>query len=868
MRQMTDISKRIIRDGRGFTSRSDNPRALKDFLVYLVYINMLGHDTSWAQATVIQLCGNKNLQVKKTAYLTASLLIDPTSELTILLTATIQADLKSDNFLTVCTALQAIPTIANVELANLFLPEVISLVSHDRDAVKKRALTTLHSLLLVDPSVAGDVSKVLVDKLGYKEPAVMFAVLPGLYELIQQDPNPYKGLVHYFTNILKQASEGKLGRNWTVHRAPAPFLQITLLRLLGLLGRGDASLSRDMESVIVEAWKRAESLMSQAGNAILFECMKVATSIVPSDTLISMALDTAAIFLGSEDNNLKCAGIEILTRMIVDGDAGKVQQHQMAIVMALRSSDVTLKGRTLDLLFRMAGGNNVDVVFTEVINYVTDDAIDDESRRYASSKLLQVAERFAPSVAWFVESVTELLKKAGAMSPVVAQFSLARAIRDGDRMLQQRMTEAYHELIEANKMLSVPLAKVICWTLGEYGADSGISFESLCTTLSDVVESRQTHAPDLAAVCILSLSKINVRSSRPLPSETVTMLESLQRSSRLPLSVRQMAFEACSLAKRDLASEGVTAPYEAPGDLSFLDTIAAEAIAGGAAPHLSEEERAAMGMSRGHERKLPTQTSHLRYEAYEREVSKAASEHAENIVDDVWADFRSSEDPGIFAGTAATLGDDMLGVLPEVRVEVPRQTPAPTSDGIHVNRNSGARRWGPTSTGIAPERDTARPVATPTVSVISSQPEPSRVAPATIVDPQQELLAASLFGPSGPAVLRGNDGAGTKTGLAMGSTSLPPESARFDLLDMMGGDVAHAVCDTSHQARSTAPPHAQKSDLDELFALSSEAVVQPNNNSTGDPFGLLDAEPTDPNAVSNANVMPDTAPADPFSSLL
>jgi hypothetical protein len=56
--------------------------------------------------------------------------------------------------------------------------------------------------------------------------------------------------------------------------------------------------------------------------------------------------------------------------------------------------------------------------------------------------------------------------------------------------------------------------------------------------------------------------------------------------------------------------------------------------------------------------------------------------------------------------------------------------------------------------------------------------------------------------------------------------------------------------------------------LDELFALSSEAVVQPNNNSTGDPFGLLDAEPTDPNAVSNANVMPDTAPADPFSSLL
>jgi len=64
VRQMMDISKKMIKSG-GFSSRAENPRALKDFLVYLVYINMLGHDTSWALATVIQLCGNKNLQVKK-----------------------------------------------------------------------------------------------------------------------------------------------------------------------------------------------------------------------------------------------------------------------------------------------------------------------------------------------------------------------------------------------------------------------------------------------------------------------------------------------------------------------------------------------------------------------------------------------------------------------------------------------------------------------------------------------------------------------------------------------------------------------------------------------------------------------------------
>ncbi len=127
--------------------------------MYLIYIEMLGHDTSWAQATAIQLCSDKNLAVKKVgagghgwrelpaagnswgriagfryaagvvaarcgaslavlrsaacsppnpahpccrqmAYLAVSLLLDPASELSIMVVATIQADLRSDNFLT------------------------------------------------------------------------------------------------------------------------------------------------------------------------------------------------------------------------------------------------------------------------------------------------------------------------------------------------------------------------------------------------------------------------------------------------------------------------------------------------------------------------------------------------------------------------------------------------------------------------------------------------------------------------------------------------------------------------------------------------------------------------------------------------
>lgn len=143
MYKLVELSRAKIKEGRR------EPRTQKELLVYLIYIEMLGHDTSWAQATAIQLCSDKNLAVKKVrsrggkgcqqvgaggavdaafegskevpgclcidpffssaphvltahqlAYLTVSLLLEPASELAIMVVATIQADLRSDNFLT------------------------------------------------------------------------------------------------------------------------------------------------------------------------------------------------------------------------------------------------------------------------------------------------------------------------------------------------------------------------------------------------------------------------------------------------------------------------------------------------------------------------------------------------------------------------------------------------------------------------------------------------------------------------------------------------------------------------------------------------------------------------------------------------
>jgi hypothetical protein len=57
--KLVELSRQKIKEGRR------DARSQKELLVYLIYIEMLGHDTGWAQATAIQLCSDKNLAVKK-----------------------------------------------------------------------------------------------------------------------------------------------------------------------------------------------------------------------------------------------------------------------------------------------------------------------------------------------------------------------------------------------------------------------------------------------------------------------------------------------------------------------------------------------------------------------------------------------------------------------------------------------------------------------------------------------------------------------------------------------------------------------------------------------------------------------------------
>lgn len=45
-------------------------RAMKEILVRLIYVEMLGHDASWGHVKALQACSNQSLQTKKVSSFT------------------------------------------------------------------------------------------------------------------------------------------------------------------------------------------------------------------------------------------------------------------------------------------------------------------------------------------------------------------------------------------------------------------------------------------------------------------------------------------------------------------------------------------------------------------------------------------------------------------------------------------------------------------------------------------------------------------------------------------------------------------------------------------------------------------------------
>ncbi|KAI3990496.1 hypothetical protein MKX01_022796 [Papaver californicum] len=108
---------------------------------------------------------------------------------------------------------------------------------------------------------------------------------------------------------------------------------------------------------------------------------------------------------------LICA-VENMTRMLMVIDMqGIIKRRQAQDITSLKDPGISIRRRSLDLLYGMCDVSNAKVIVEELLQYLisTDFAMREELALKASI----LVEKFAPDISWYIDVILQLIDKAG-----------------------------------------------------------------------------------------------------------------------------------------------------------------------------------------------------------------------------------------------------------------------------------------------------------------------------------------------------------------------------------------------------------------------------------------------------------------------
>ncbi|EUD67865.1 hypothetical protein C922_01477 [Plasmodium inui San Antonio 1] len=415
-----------------FADPNASVKQIKEYLIRAIYIEMLGHDASFAYIHAVKLAHEKNILCKRTGYLSCNLFLNKDHELMLLLINTIQKDLKSDNHLEIWAALNCVCKLLNSEMIPAIFPIIKNLLNHKNELIRKKVCMLLHKMYLIDPSLIKEIDIFLKKLLCDVDPSVMGASLNLIFCIAKNDITYCIKLVPYLVSILKQICENKLPKDYDYHRIPAPWIQIKILAIFRVLGYSNKKISEQMYEVLQKTMQRADFGIN-VGYAIIYECVKTIATIYPSHHLLELASLSISRFISSDNHNLKYVGVTGLA-LIVKINPMYASKHQLAVVDCLEDKDETLKMKTLDLLYQMTNPLNVKVIVDKLLFHV-ENSLDIHFKHDLACKIIQLIERYTPDDIWFLNTINSLFLSVGELLDESYSYSLIKLLKDSSMCL-------------------------------------------------------------------------------------------------------------------------------------------------------------------------------------------------------------------------------------------------------------------------------------------------------------------------------------------------------------------------------------------------------------------------------------------------
>jgi len=180
-------------------------------LLKLIYLEMFGHDMSWASFNVLEVMSSPKHLQKRVGYLGAVQSFRPDTEVLMLGENLLKKDLMSPHPTIIHLPLVTIPHVVNPSMANSLLTDLLPRLSHSHPAIRKKTIVTLYRLALVYPETLRPAWPKIKDRLldEDEDPSVTAAIVNVVCELGWRRPQDFLPLAPRLFDLLVQG-----GNNW------------------------------------------------------------------------------------------------------------------------------------------------------------------------------------------------------------------------------------------------------------------------------------------------------------------------------------------------------------------------------------------------------------------------------------------------------------------------------------------------------------------------------------------------------------------------------------------------------------------------------------------------------------------------------
>ncbi|KAJ7459062.1 adaptin N terminal region-domain-containing protein [Mycena galericulata] len=337
--------------------KSDDMELKAGAVLKLTYLDMLGYDMSWASFHVVEVMSSPRFHLKSVGYLAAVQSFDQETDVLMLTTNLLKKDLTSTPA-DVAMTLNGLSHIVTPDLARDLSPELISMLSHSRAHIRKRAILALYKVMLKYPEALQQGVARLKEKLDDPDPGVIASTVNVLCELARRKPEDYLTLAPQLFHLLTTSTN-----NWML---------IKIIKLFGSLSPYEPRLVKKLQPPITELISTTPAI------SLLYEC--VHTCIIggmlqgPSGhSLAKMCVSKLAAFIQDADQNLKYIALLALVK-IVPTHPHLVAEYQDTILASVNDQDISIRMRALDLVSAMVTANSLQSIVQQVLSHLVPDS--------------------------------------------------------------------------------------------------------------------------------------------------------------------------------------------------------------------------------------------------------------------------------------------------------------------------------------------------------------------------------------------------------------------------------------------------------------------------------------------------------------